>query len=422
MIRTVGLGLLGLAAAASPAFAQDPAPTKSLEERVAELEKQAKADKGDLTLRWKNGIRMDSADGAFKLRLAGRIQNDWSWFDHQQDYEDASATPIEAGTEFRRARLAVGGTLYEDFEFMGEYDFAQVTAKFREVWMGMRPAESVIVRAGHFKEPFGFEEMVSDLFTTFLERSAPDEAFCPTFNTGGMASGTAAGKRLWFGAGIFRDANDFGDDTGNTTSGEYAGTARLAGRPWVSADSRRFLHVGGAASYREPAGDTVRFRSRPELHLVPQMVDTGNLPASDVRLVEFDVSPSWDSFTAVLEWFQADVDTRGAADPTFRGIAVQASYFLTGEARPYLEDKAAYDRPIPRANAGKGAGAWEVAARWSRLDLDDAGVNGGTQEIWTAGVNWYLNPNMKIQLDHVRAYVRNVGNLYAVELRFQVDF
>ncbi len=415
-----------VAAAAPAATAQDgsaaPGGTKSLEERVAELEKLVKKDDGGLFAYWKNGLRLDSADGDIKLRIGGRIQSDWSWFQHQNDFETASGKPIQAGEEFRRARLQVGGTIYRDFDFMGEYDFAGGTAKFREVWMGTTLGGSSRVQVGSVKEPFGFEEMVSDLFTTFVERSAPDEAFCPSYNTGVLLSGTAAEKRAWWGVGAFRDANDFGDDTGNTRSGELSETARVTGRFGVSKDGRNFSTVGLAATLREPPNDTVQFRARPELHLVPQMVDTGTFSAHQVREWEVDASQTLGPFTAVAEFFQADAMVPGAVDPTFRGWTAQASWFLTGEGRPWNADRAVYDRIVPKANLWKGSGAWELAARCDRLDLDDAGVNGGTQTVWTVGVNWYLNPNMKIQLDHVRAHVANLGSLYGFELRFQVDF
>ena len=61
-------------------------------------------------------------------------------------------------------------------------------------------------------------------------------------------------------------------------------------------------------------------------------------------------------------------------------------------------------------------GAWELALRFSHTNLDyhagalgtaaaaDA-IRGGVQDIWTLGVNWYLNPNVKIMLNWLRVDV-----------------
>src|SRR5207244_2358233 len=94
-----------------------------LSARVDELEKLKKKDKDGLFAYWGKGIRMDSANGRFKLKIGGRVQNDWSWFAHTSDLEGVTGTQIEAGEEFRRARLYVGGTIYENVDFMNEWDF-----------------------------------------------------------------------------------------------------------------------------------------------------------------------------------------------------------------------------------------------------------------------------------------------------------
>jgi phosphate-selective porin OprO/OprP len=66
---------------------------------------------------------------------------------------------------------------------------------------------------------------------------------------------------------------------------------------------------------------------------------------------------------------------------------------------------------VPFAANG-GFGAWELAARYSRMNLDfDAGprgsaaapggVRGGDQQAWTLGVNWFPNPNVKIMMNYM---------------------
>ena len=56
----------------------------------------------------------------------------------------------------------------------------------------------------------------------------------------------------------------------------------------------------------------------------------------------------------------------------------------------------------PHENLGKcGCGAWQVGARYSKLNLVDSGMDGGRIDDVTLGLNWFLNPNMKIQSNYV---------------------
>jgi len=130
-------------------------------------------------------------------------------------------------------------------------------------------------------------------------------------------------------------------------------------------------------------------------------------------------------FSVQGEYMMADVDGKdGSSSPTFDGFYIQGSYFLTGEHRKYSTSNGAFNRGKPKENFafGKGPGAWEVAARYSQIDLSDSGISGGKLKDITVGLNWYLNPNMRLMWNYVRSKLDGVGNSNLALMRFQIDF
>ena len=397
-----------------------------LTQRVEALEKSAKQNEGGMSAQWKNTTWLSTADGQTKIRFGGRIQNDWNWFWGAADVTNKTGLEIEDGTEFRRARLQVGGTLYGNVDFMAEYDFAGGTTKFREVWMGYSGKGLPHFMVGSMKEPFGLEQLTSDLYIPLMERHSADSAFAPSYNTGVMASDTCMKEKISWQVGIFRDANEQGDDINNARSGDVNYTARVTGRPWMNESGENWIHVGGALSYREPSDDTVQYQSKPELHLAPSLVNTGPIAADQATLVELESAAAFGSAHAQAEYYMANVNgTAGGPDGDFTGWALQGGYFLTGEKRPYKTSNGTWDRVIPKKNMGgesKGMGAWEVVGRYDYVNLNDGPIDGGWMKTLSFGVNWYLNPNAKVMLDWVHAHADPAGSLDGLEMRFQVDF
>ena len=41
-----------------------------------------------------------------------------------------------------------------------------------------------------------------------------------------------------------------------------------------------------------------------------------------------------------------------------------------------------------------------MGARYNYLNLNDKGLNGGILNDYTLGLNWFLNPNMKVQFNY----------------------
>ena len=118
-------------------------------------------------------------------------------------------------------------------------------------------------------------------------------------------------------------------------------------------------------------------------------------------------------------------DSTVGGDPQFNGFYAFASYFLTGEHRPYSTSSGTFAGIKPKQNFldGKGGlGAWEIAARYSQLDLNDEGIDGGKLGDFTFGLNWYLNPNYRVTFNYVFADLKDVGDTHILGMRFQVAF
>ncbi len=364
---------------------------------------------------WKEGLRFETEDGRFKLRIGGRIQNDWAWFDADRDLrwlwdpdrKEAVFVDLEDGTEFRRARIYLSGEVYDNVEFRAEYDFADGSSQFRDVYVGLTDLPYVgSVRAGHFREPFSMDQLTSSNSTTFMERSLAD-IFAPARNTGVMVRRGFLDDRITLASGIFRDTDDFGR---GSADGNYNFTTRVTGLPWYEDEGKRLLHLGAAYSHRNP-DSTFRYRQRPEAHLSSwRFVDTGTFFADDIDLYNAEGAVVYGPFSIQGEYTRSDVDMPLFGDRRFDGYYVFASYFLTGEHRPYRMAEGVFDGPKPKRNFSvvgeeRGPGAWEVALRYSAIDLQSGFLFGGEQQDFTVGLNWYLNPNTKWMLNYVRSHV-----------------
>lgn len=421
-------GLLGASLTSAPLAAQDEGmkgDERSLEARVAELE-AALADREEpgeaapsgWDFKWSNGFKLTSPDGDLEFKFGGRLQDDWAWYSADDELE-AAVGSFEDGTEFRRARLFFEGELYDRVEFKAQYDFAGGEAQIKDGYVGLIHLPVVGgLRVGHLKEPYGLEEQTSSKYLTFMERSPASEAFSPSRNAGVMLH--RGEERYTWAVGAFRDT----DDSGNAIGREEVNlTGRLTGLPWYSDDGSGLLHLGLSVSEREPTGDSLRFRARPESHLAPRVVDTGSFGADGLTLVDFEAALVHGPFSLQGEYARAATDGLGGVDPGFDGFYVFGSWYLTGEHRPYENGAGAFGRLKPkRPWRDGGTGAWEVALRYSTLDLSDAGIDGGSVDDVTVGLNWYPYANVRWMANYVLADRDDLGQVDTFQMRFQVDF
>ncbi len=412
-------------AVAAAAAAQDAAPT--LEARVQALE-QKSADPNALSAQWKDGLRLESADKAFELKIGGRMQFDAFFGDADDDAVSTLGGPLEDGTQMRRARLALAGKLEHHFEFKWEYDFSDKDgkAKLADLYAGIVDVDGFPnLRAGHFKEPFGLEALASANDLVFMERALP-AALVPFRNAGFQLADTLAADKMTWAVGLFRETNDsaFGQ-----SDGAWSGTARVTALPWATEKLDHLVHLGVAVSRRAPPADELQIKSKPEANLALDFLDTTKLNDVDsVTLLGAEFGVLLDRMSLQGEWVRSEV-ARGAGndDATFQGWYAMAAWTLTGEPRRYKATDGVFQNPKPAKSLFQdgGGGAWEVAARLSSLDLDDGAVTGGELRDLTLGLNWYPSSFTKVMLNVIRADLDKApddGQADLLEMRLQFAF
>ena len=92
---------------------------------------------------------------------------------------------------------------------------------------------------------------------------------------------------------------------------------------------------------------------------------------------------------------------------------MQGAWTITGESRGYEFDGfsgGSFKNPKPDGIVGKGGiGAWELALRYSQLNLNSNEFRGGNEKNFTAGLNWYATPNFKFMANYVNVLEVNEG-------------
>lgn len=361
-----------------------------------------------------------------KLKVGGRIQVDGALYNN--DGRATAQSRMGSGAEFRRARIYVKGEI-GDFHYKAQYDFAGNKTAIKDLYIKYTGLP-VAIQVGNFKEPFSLEELTSSKYITFMERALPN-AFAPSRNIGIALSGH--GDMFSIAGGVF--TNGPSGTTKNVNS-KLDLTGRLTLAPLHEEDE--VIHLGAAINYNKADTTyTVRFRERPESHITHlRLVDTGGI-ANVKNTVRYGLEAAavWGPFSIQGEYMRTSVNLRtpGVTGPNFSGFYAFASYFLTGESRPYSVKKGAFGRVHPKQNFRPGEdgwGAWEIAARISQIDLEDAGYNGGKESNISLGLNWYPHPHLRWMFNwvHVKAdrsplapTLNNFGP-DVFQMRAQIDF
>lgn len=407
-----------------------------LEQEVHSLHKQLEAQRdapvtqppaGNEVKLISNGrnIKFISNDGATSFQISGRVQSDYAHY-----HEDKQ--PLGDGTAIRSARLSGQGTVYSVWNYRFEYDFsdskANPTARgIRDAYLSYTGFKPLVITVGNSKEPFSLEQLTNDLAITFMERSLID-IFAPARHVGATAQ--TSGTNWSLAGGVYGERPE--DDVINEGDEGYDLAGRATWAPWSNTD--HVLHLGAAVRHHEPKDSTnqLRFASRPESNITDvQLVNSGVLADADnFTSYGLETAGEWGPWSIQAEYMDTQVNRGSMGDISLNGWYVAASWFITGESRPYNPALGIFDRVTPKTIVGQaGSGAWELAVRLSQVDLNDKDVTGGRERNFTTGLNWHLTPNVKLMANYIKVLTLDRPNyLYdgdhpsVYTMRAQVDF
>jgi phosphate-selective porin OprO/OprP len=398
-----------------------------------------------------NGLELSSDDGNFKAKIGGRLQieSQVNW----NDPDSPAGADLSNGVGIRRARLYTDGTIFKDYEYRFEYDWARNNG-------GTQGVTDAFLKYVHFK-PFGLtigqqnegksmQSVMSNNYLLFNERSLPNNAFieagpnskyqlgitAETYDKAWQMPYTVRGGITTESLGAPAPGTSSNNPNGNINRNAFSGdiSYQLVGRgtlvPFMDKEGN-FLHTGLWGSWRSinnnynPDG-TLRdggwqYVTAPDTNVDrTNWANTGNLTnpakgfeAKEVAMLGAELAGSYGPVHMAAEYMQAQPSGKGYdSDDVLTGYYVEGGWLLTGEHRPYDEKKGTWGRLVPKQNFifGNGWGAWELAVRFDSLDMNTKNINGGALSTGSIGVNWYLTSHVRIISDWVHVFSTNTGS------------
>lgn len=378
----------------------------------------------NLRVKWNRNLIVENEEKTISLKFGGRLQYDVMFM--HQDITLSEKFNAENGSEFRRVRLFAAGRLYTNVEFKIQLEFANGPVELKDVFVRYTQIPFVgNLQAGNFKEPMGFEMLMSSNDIPEMERSLTD-VFSPDRNLGFMAFNSILNKRLTMMAGYFYNSQGLSHVKGNTSHF----TARLVSLP-LFADQNQFqlIHVGISYSHQFHDNGEIVYASHPESHLAPKYLEAIFDEVYAVNKLAGELALAHNQFTLQSEYYLNSVIPGSESkwkhsNYTQHAWYVTAGWTITGEHKIYNRNSATFGRIVPKKNLGEqgGWGAFEVTARYSSLNMNSFDFTGGKMNDLTIGLNWFLNPATRVMANYIYAGINASDHANIFQMRFQVAF
>lgn len=420
-------GAIGTAALYDDEGPLDDKFQAGLAARLADVEKELKALKkkgeADKKTTKPEEIWTDTSTEKWTVKLGGHVQMDYINWAHADESiaEKAPAPGPKNYFEFRRVRLVAEGTGYGVYDFrlqmtlepeaISDTAGAQTLPTIKDAYFSINEIPWLgRLRIGNFFVPFSLEQVTNDTNNIFMERSIPTQGVFAANREVGVASyNCTADQRITWSTGIFLDSISESAQQRIDNNQGYRISGRATWLPYYDEPSngRYLVHTGAGVLYTNDQDNNVRFRSRPQIHLGPNIIDSGALNANSFTTGNLEAAVVWGPVTIQSEAFLSTVDMNTGEPINLSGAYLHGSYFLTGENRIYErfgQHGAQFARNVPYSNVffipgAFSLGAVELKARWSNLNLNN--FNKGQYNDFTAGFNWYWSDRTRIMFDWI---------------------
>ena len=338
--------------------------------------------------------------------IRGRLHMDAFW-----GLDDADE--FSNGFNNRRARIGVNGRLTDKWDGRIEVDFADGGLSPNDFRLRRSFEHGGRLWLGQYKVPQGLNELTSSNNITFIERATNSNMIADSRRMGIAYEyfGSQGGfKTMMFGRALGQRGAIEGDmPLGVALRGVFA--------PNVAGGT---LHLAGSVVYEDKKENrSIGFSDRPEARdskggraLIGLNITDPNLNSTFKTGLE--VAYLNGPFSVEAEYLHVNVDMEVGESPSFGGWHVQSSYVFGG-ARSYSGGIFGGVRPEGEA------GAWEIAARFSNMDLNDSGYHGGEQSNFTVALNRYVTSNLRFMFNVIFVDVEDRNPILGV-MRAQFHF
>lgn len=356
----------------------------------------------------------ESKEKDYKIWFDSRVQADFAtFFGEDEDYD-----AIGDGASIRRARFAVKAQINPDWYGEIDIDVANGSLELKDAYLMYSGLKDFEFQVGNFKEGFSMQRNTSSRNLQFIERSMVTY-LAPSRHIGAQVKYNI--PMLWAAGGAFFQetegqemltfVQDNNKDYGRSSGRSYTG--KLVLRPFYKHHQDYSLHIGGAASYRTPKSSDdpadwggVRHSTRNSTSINrKKYLDTDVIKGADHEIrytgelgAHYGGFRFEGAYMGTTVTLKDDSPEANKEDKYFSGWYAQAGYLLFGGKQNYDENDAEYTR----VTRGKKWGDIELVVRYEYLNLNDfdGGVYGGSGEAYTAGLNFYVNNNVKFQLNY----------------------